>query len=1055
MRLLLAFLVLCGSVLIVSGVGFRFQSDKKSGEKRLWLHVPGSDPNLLTDFEEKPYNGPKNLVDVNRPISSGKTKLSRPRTSKLSSEVEEVTSSNPIRRKTGSKGRSEKFQLPILVPIYEDGYHYPKPNTPFVLPPQVGYPDVPDEENFGIGQNSEENKDIFAGRPGYVTTPRPAPITTPNDDAAEQFKSRPKSTPSSPVFCKDDSEIGYGRPQPANCIPKQPDSDDAAERFKPRPKPATPASPVYCPTETEIAHGKPRPPNCLPRDGYYYPKPDKRFGLPQTTKRPDDSDAAEVFKPRPKPTTPSSPVLCPTEAEIAYGRPRPANCIPRPTTRPPTTTPSDDAAEVFKPRPKPTTPPAPQLCPTDSEVAYGRPRPANCIPRPTTRPPTTTTPDSDAAEVFKPRPKPTTTKPPQLCPTDSEIAYGRPKPPNCIPRATTRPTEPPLCPEEGMDGFYRPRPHNCRPRPTTKPPDSDAAEVFKPRPKPTTPPAPQLCPTESEIAYGKPRPANCIPRPTTRPPTTTPADDAAEVFKPRPKPTTPPPRQLCPTESEIAYGRPRPANCIPRTTTRPPTTPPDADDAAEVFKPRPKPTTPPPRQLCPTESEIAYGRPRPANCIPRPTTRPPTTTTPDSDAAEVFKPRPKPTTTKPPRFCPTEAEIADGWPLPPNCIPRPPPTIPPLCPEEGMDGFYRPRHFNCRPRPTTRPQTTTPRDADDAAEVFKPRPKPTTPPAPQLCPTDREIAYGKPRPANCIPRPTTRPPTTTPADDAAEVFKPRPKPTARPTPLPFCPGRGDAPRPRTDQPIKCRPRPTTTTKRPDDDDAAEVFKPRPKPTTPSSPQYCPSEYEISQGRPRPANCIPRPTRRPQEPDSTYIPPYAPPPPQSEGCGYGYDPCPGQQPIRPPTYGWGPRAPPIQTLPPRYTLHNGPANCGPGFAFPCGNRPVPNSGGRSTHQGGHNFPPFGGTRQIGFLRSGSRNQSYRPIQNEFDHNRGFAQSQGPSRRGNRHLQPVSTTTTVRQTTGGTVIYVSNHSGRRPGSSQSNLYGSSFSRSRPNTANFYTI
>jgi len=31
--------------------GFRYRADPRTGEKRLWLHVPGSDP-IFTDFDE-------------------------------------------------------------------------------------------------------------------------------------------------------------------------------------------------------------------------------------------------------------------------------------------------------------------------------------------------------------------------------------------------------------------------------------------------------------------------------------------------------------------------------------------------------------------------------------------------------------------------------------------------------------------------------------------------------------------------------------------------------------------------------------------------------------------------------------------------------------------------------------------------------------------------------------------------------------------------------------------------------------------------------------------
>lgn len=39
-------------VKLASTVGFRYRVDQRTGQKLLWIHVPGSRPNVFTDFEE-------------------------------------------------------------------------------------------------------------------------------------------------------------------------------------------------------------------------------------------------------------------------------------------------------------------------------------------------------------------------------------------------------------------------------------------------------------------------------------------------------------------------------------------------------------------------------------------------------------------------------------------------------------------------------------------------------------------------------------------------------------------------------------------------------------------------------------------------------------------------------------------------------------------------------------------------------------------------------------------------------------------------------------------
>jgi hypothetical protein len=56
MRILQVLTFLSVTLYYADGVGFRYRADLRSGEKRLWIHVPGSEPNVLTDFDESKKN---------------------------------------------------------------------------------------------------------------------------------------------------------------------------------------------------------------------------------------------------------------------------------------------------------------------------------------------------------------------------------------------------------------------------------------------------------------------------------------------------------------------------------------------------------------------------------------------------------------------------------------------------------------------------------------------------------------------------------------------------------------------------------------------------------------------------------------------------------------------------------------------------------------------------------------------------------------------------------------------------------------------------------------
>jgi len=218
----------------------------------------------------EPYTGPKNLIDVNRPNRKpgGGGGSGTKSVNDLDSEKEFLAGYTvPNNVGGGSRGPPQRPQRPPIpqpqrrppapppqrqpppqrAPPFsdQDGYSYPRPMTPFTLPgeggyggpsttrrpqatvrptrPPLSYPDIPTDEDFGIGQNSEENKNLLGKRP---VGQRPPQFQPPPSQRPSRPESRPPFRPDPPP---------QNRPRPGP--PERPFRPERPESRPPRPGP--------------------------------------------------------------------------------------------------------------------------------------------------------------------------------------------------------------------------------------------------------------------------------------------------------------------------------------------------------------------------------------------------------------------------------------------------------------------------------------------------------------------------------------------------------------------------------------------------------------------------------------------------------------------------------------------------------------------------------------------------------------------------------------------------------------------------------------------------